>query len=60
MANTYIPSAVDVVTHASRYLTRWQSKMVIGATTNQILALSNLITCLLQFLQEWHKPDPIN
>jgi hypothetical protein len=60
MTKTYVPSAVDVVTHASRYLTRWQSKLVVGATAGQVLALTNLITCLLAFLQEWHKAAPIN
>jgi len=60
MAKTYIPSAVDVVTHANKYLTRWQGKLVQGATPGQVLALTNLISCLLIFLQEWHKAAPIN
>lgn len=60
MAKTYIPSAVDVATHASRYLTRWQSKLAIGATPEQIAALVDLISCLAVFLQKWHKPTPIN
>ncbi len=60
MAKTYIPSAVDVASHASKYLTRWQSKLTEGATTDQIEALTDLITCLLVFLQRWRKPAPIN
>jgi len=60
MAKTYIPSAVDVVTHANRYLTRWQSKLTIGATTEQIAALVDLLACLAVFLQRWRKPGPVN
>jgi len=60
MAKTYIPSAVDVATHASKYLTRWQGKLTVGATAGQVTALTNLIACLLTFLQEWRKPDPVN
>jgi len=60
MAKTYIPSAVDVASRASQYLNRWQSKLVIGATTDQIAALADLIACLAAFLQKWHKPSPIN
>lgn len=60
MAKTYIPSAVDVVSAANRYLTRWQSKMTIGATTEQVQALIDLLACIAIFLQKWHKPTPIN
>jgi len=60
MAKTYIPSAVDVANAANRYLTRWQAKMTIGASPAQIAALVNLLACLATFLQEWHKPAPIN
>lgn len=59
MARTYIPAAVDVATHAHRYLTRYQSKMAIGATSDQILALTELITCLAVFLTKWLKPTPL-
>lgn len=60
MAKTYIPSAVDVASTASKYLNRWQAKMVVGATTDQIAALADLISCLATFLQRWHKPTPTN
>jgi len=60
MAKTYIPSAVDVATHASKYLNRWQAKLSIGATTEQLSALADLIACLATFLQRWHKPTPVN
>ena len=60
MAKTYIPSAVDVAAAASKYLNRWQAKLVIGATTDQIAALADLIACLATFLQKWHKPTPVN
>lgn len=60
MAKTYIPSAVDVASTASKYLNRWQGKLVVGATTDQIAALADLIACLATFLQKWHKPNPVN
>lgn len=56
MAKTYIPAAVDVATHAHRYLTRYQAKMSLGASSDQILALTELITCLAVFLTKWLKP----
>lgn len=59
MAKTYIPSAVDVANHAHRYLTRYQAKLSAGATTDQILALTDLVACLATFLQKWFKPTPI-
>lgn len=60
MAKTYIPAAVDVAQAAHRYLTRYQSKLSQGATTDQILALTELISCLATFLTKWFKPAPIN
>lgn len=60
MAKTYIPSAVDVAYAANKYLTRWQGKLVAGATVDQIAALVDLIACLSTFLQKWHKPAPVN
>ncbi len=59
MAKTYIPGAVDVATWAHKYLTRYQAKLSVGATTDQLLALTELITCLAAFLNKWFKP-PIN
>jgi len=60
MPKTYIPSAVDVVNHANRYLNRWQAKMTIDATTDQITALVDLLACIAVFLQKWKKPNPVN
>jgi len=60
MAKTYVPSAVDIANHAHRYLTRYQSKLSVGATSDQILALVDLISCLATFLSKWFKPAPIN
>jgi hypothetical protein len=60
MAKLYIDGSVTVVRAAQKYLTRWQSKMVIGATTGQVIALTNLITCIAEFLANWHKATPIN
>jgi hypothetical protein len=60
MAKLYIDGSVTVVRAAQKYLTRWQSKMVIGATGGQIIALTNLISCIAEFLAAWHKATPVN
>lgn len=60
MAKLYIDGGVTVVRAAQKYLTRWQPKMVQGASTAQVAALANLITCLANFLTEWHKATPVN
>lgn len=60
MAKLYIDGSVTVVRQAQKYLTRWQSKMVVGATSDQILALTELITCIANFLSKWHKATPVN
>jgi len=60
MAKLYIDGSVTVVRAAQRYLTRWQSKMVVGATAGQIAALTSLISCIADFLVEWHKVTPVN
>jgi hypothetical protein len=57
MAKTYIPSAVDVAQAAHKYLTRYQPKLSIGATTEQLAALSELVACLANFLVKWVKPN---
>lgn len=55
---TYIPGAVDIATAAHKYLSRYQAKLTVGATTDQILALAELISCLAAFLSKWFKPTP--
>lgn len=60
MSKLYIDAGVTTVRATQKYLSRWQSKMVLGASTGQILALTNLITCLAAFLNEWHKAAPVN
>lgn len=60
MTKLYIDGSVTVARAAQKYLSRWQSKMTIGATAGQVTALTNLITCLAVFLSEWHKAAPIN
>jgi len=60
MAKLYIDGGVTVARTAQKYLTRWQSKMIIGATTEQITALTDLITCIAAFLAKWHKATPVN
>jgi len=56
MSKTYVPGAVNVATFAHKYLSRYQATLVIGATTDQIAALSDLIACLATFLSKWFKP----
>lgn len=60
MAKTYIDGSVTVVRHAQKYLTRWQSKMVLGASPDQVTALTELIGCIAVFLSKWHKATPVN
>jgi len=60
MAKLYIDGSVTVVRAAQKYLTRWQSKMVLGASPGQIAALTALIGCIATFLAEWHKATPVN
>lgn len=60
MAKLYIDGSVTVVRAAQKYLSRWQSKMVIGATSEQIAALTDLIACIATFLSKWHKATPVN
>lgn len=59
MAKTYIPSAVDVANTAHKYLTRYQAKLTMGATPDQVTALLELISCLATFLTKWIKPPPV-
>lgn len=58
-SKTFIPGAVDVANATHKYLTRWQSKLSVGATADQLIALTELITCLAAFLNKWFKP-PVN
>lgn len=58
MAKTYIPGAVDIARSAHKYLTRYQATLTAGASIEQIAALVNLISCIADFLNEWHKPPP--
>lgn len=60
MAKLYIDAGVTTVRATQKYLTRWQSKMVIGATPGQVAALTDLITCLATFLINWHKSTPVS
>jgi len=58
VAKTFIPGAVDIANSAHKYLSRYQAKLTLGATTDQIAALSDLIACLAAFLSKWFKPGP--
>jgi hypothetical protein len=59
MAKTYSPSAVDVASTAHKYLTRYQPKLMVGASADQIVALTELVSCLANFLTKWLKPPPV-
>lgn len=58
MAKTYVPEAIDKATDMSRYFGRWAAKMSVGASTDQLAALADLIACIATFLARWHKPTP--
>lgn len=60
MSKTYVDGSVTVARAAQKYLTRWQSKLVVGATAEQITALTDLISCIANFLSKWHKATPVN
>lgn len=60
MAKLYIDGGVTVAQAAQKYLTRWQAKMVLGASPEQVTALTDLIACIAVFLSKWHKAAPIN
>jgi hypothetical protein len=57
MAKTYIPGAVDIAKASHKYLTRYQTTLTAGASSDQITALIELISCLAAFLSKWHKPN---
>jgi hypothetical protein len=57
MARTYIPGAVDIAQTTHKYLSRYQAKLTLGASADQIAALSELIACLAVFLSKWFKPN---
>lgn len=59
MAKTYIPGAVTIASTAHKYLSRYQTKLTLGATAPQIAAMTELIACLATFLANWHKPAPL-
>lgn len=57
---TYVPKANDESADLHRYLTRYQAKLLAGSpSAEQISALTDLILCLVQFIQKWPKP-PVN
>ena len=58
MAKTYIPGAVDIANASHKYLSRYQAKLTVGASSDQIVALTELIACLAAFLTKWFKPAP--
>ena len=58
MAKLYIWGAVTAADKAHKYLTRYQPQLSAGATSDQLVALTELISCLAVFLTKWFKPPP--
>lgn len=56
MPFTYVPSANTLATGLHRYLTRWQAKLSVDKTADQLTALAALISCLADFIARWPKP----
>jgi len=56
---TYVPTANFLAVQFHKFLTRYQPKLVEGKSSDQITALTNLIACLLNFINDWPKP-PVN
>lgn len=53
---TYVPGANTLASVTHRYLTRWQAKLEVGKTSEQLTALAELIACLANFIAKWPKP----
>jgi hypothetical protein len=60
MAKLYIWGGVTAAERAHKYLTRYQAQLSVGATADQLVALTELIACLATFLTKWFKPTPVN
>lgn len=58
MAKTYVPMAVDLAQGLHKRLTRYQATLSQGKTSDQLVALAELIACLATFLNKWPKPPP--
>lgn len=57
MAKTYVPMAVNLAGGLHKRLTRYQATLTESALApGQLAALTELITCLANFLANWHKP----
>lgn len=59
MPKTYVPMAVSWAEGLHKRLTKYQATLAADKTSEQLTALAELIACLAQFLQKWHKP-PFN
>lgn len=57
---TYVPQANSLSDRLHEYLTRYEEKLVVGKTGDQLAALAELIACLAAFVQKWPKPPPNN
>lgn len=47
--------AVDGAAWLHKRLTRYQTVLTAGASSGQVAALTELISCLATFLVNWHK-----
>lgn len=55
---TYIPMANWWANQLHKRLTKYQENLAEDATTEQVEALIDLITCLATFILRWPKPQP--
>lgn len=53
---TYKPQATILAEGLHKYLTRWQAKIELSSTGDQLTALAELIACLANFINKWPKP----
>lgn len=57
---TYVPGANDQARRLDKYLSRYETRLTEGATTDQLQALAELVACLATFIAKWPKPTPVN
>ena len=58
-SKTYVPMAVSFADALHKRLTRYETQLQNGKTSEQLTALAELISCLAAFLLKWPKP-PVN
>lgn len=58
MTKTYVPMAVHWAGGLHKRLTKYQSTLSQGKSSDQLVALTELIACLATFLNKWTNPPP--